>query len=180
MVRGSEFYYDGKIMMALAPAENLVAVADAPPTIDAALAAAYTTAAIYFPFTDVIVADPYKDLADGLKHAFYIGQSTVVASHDHGHGGLPDRRCVRAGLDRCRGSSAAPPVRDFPQRSAAATPRAGTVQLALRYRRGGRSVWIPQAATAKHIAFAAPDAKPSGMQPPPKSQTGKAKSGSTP
>src|SRR6184192_1831042 len=27
----SEFYYDGKMMMALAPTENLVAVADAPP-----------------------------------------------------------------------------------------------------------------------------------------------------
>jgi hypothetical protein len=74
----SEFYYDGKIMMAFAPAENLVAIADAPPTIDAALQAAYDSAAIYFPFTDVIVADPYKDIADGLKVAFYIGQSGVV------------------------------------------------------------------------------------------------------
>jgi hypothetical protein len=74
----SEFYYDGKMMMAFAPAANLVAVADAPPTIDAALKAAYDTAAIYFPFTDVIVTDPYKDLADGLQHAFYIGQSRVV------------------------------------------------------------------------------------------------------
>jgi hypothetical protein len=74
----SEFYYDGKTMMAFAPAENLVAVADAPPTIDAALKAAYDSAAIYFPFTDVLVADPYKDLADGLKRAFYIGQSHVV------------------------------------------------------------------------------------------------------
>ena len=57
----SEFYYDGKTMMAFAPAENLVAVADAPPTIDAALKAAYDAAAIYFPFTDVIVADPYAE-----------------------------------------------------------------------------------------------------------------------
>jgi hypothetical protein len=75
----SEFYYDGKIMMAYAPAENLVAVADAPPTIDAALQAAYNSADIYFPFDDVIVADPYKDIADGLKRAFYIGQSHVFA-----------------------------------------------------------------------------------------------------
>ena len=30
----TEFYYDGKTMMAFAPAENLVAVAEAPPTID--------------------------------------------------------------------------------------------------------------------------------------------------
>jgi hypothetical protein len=74
----SEFYYDGKIMMAYAPTENLVAVADAPPTIDTALQVAYDSAAIYFPFTDLIVADPYKDIADGLKVAFYIGQSIVV------------------------------------------------------------------------------------------------------
>ncbi|PSF32466.1 hypothetical protein C7H19_21450 [Aphanothece hegewaldii CCALA 016] len=74
----SEFYYDGKTMMAYAPGENLVAVADAPPTIDAVLKAVYDLAAIYFPFTDVIVADPYQDIADGLKQAFYIGQSHVV------------------------------------------------------------------------------------------------------
>src|SRR5215467_12131880 len=74
----SEFYYDGKTMLAFAPAERLVAMADAPPTIDAALQAAYDAAAIYFPFTDVIVADPYKGLADGLQYAFYIGQSRVV------------------------------------------------------------------------------------------------------
>ena len=74
----SEFYYDGKTMMAFAPAENLVAVAEAPPTIDAALKAAYDAAAIYFPFTDLIVADPYRAIADGLKLAFYIGQSNVV------------------------------------------------------------------------------------------------------
>jgi hypothetical protein len=74
----SEFYYDGKTMTAFSPQENLVAIADAPPTIDAALEAAYHTGAIYFPFSDVIVADPYKDIADGLKIAFYIGQSRVV------------------------------------------------------------------------------------------------------
>ncbi len=74
----TEFYYDGKMMAAYAPAENLLAVAEAPPTIDAALQAAYDQAAIYFPFTDVIVSDPYKDIADGLMLAFYIGQSNVI------------------------------------------------------------------------------------------------------
>jgi hypothetical protein len=74
----SEFYYDGSTMTALARRENLMAVAAAPPTIDAALEAAYNTGAIYFPFTDVVVADPYKDLSEGLKIAFYIGQSEVV------------------------------------------------------------------------------------------------------
>lgn len=74
----SEFYYDGKTMVAFAPAENLVATAPAPPTIDAALETAYDTAHIYYPFADVIVADPYKDIADGLRVAFYIGQSKAV------------------------------------------------------------------------------------------------------
>jgi hypothetical protein len=74
----SEFYYDGKTMMAFAPAENLVAIGPAPPTIDAALEEADHSAAIYFPFSDVVVADPYKDISEGLKLAFYIGQSVVV------------------------------------------------------------------------------------------------------
>lgn len=74
----SDFYYNGKTMMAFAPAEGLVAVAAAPPTIDDALKAAYDKAAIYFPFSDVIVSKPYKDIAQGLKVAFYIGQSNVL------------------------------------------------------------------------------------------------------
>jgi len=74
----SEFYYDGKKMMAYAPVENLVAVADAPSTIDAALEQAYHSAAIYFPFDDWIVADPYKEMSEGMNLAYYIGQSKVV------------------------------------------------------------------------------------------------------
>jgi len=74
----SEFYYDGKTMMAYAPAENLVAIADAPPTIDAALMKAYNTTATFFPFTDLLVADPYVALTDGAILAFYIGPSGVV------------------------------------------------------------------------------------------------------
>jgi hypothetical protein len=74
----SEFYCNGKTMMAYAPAENLLAVADAPSTIDATLEAAYKQAGIYFPFDDVIVADPYKDMQEGLQMAYYIGQSHVV------------------------------------------------------------------------------------------------------
>jgi hypothetical protein len=74
----SEFYYDGKSMMAFAPAENLVASADAPPTIEAALTKAYETADIYYPFTDLIVDDPYAALAAQGKLAFYIGPSGIV------------------------------------------------------------------------------------------------------
>lgn len=73
-----EFFYDGKSIVAHAPAENLVAVADAPPKLDAALLQAFRTAGIYFPFTDLIVPDPYAAMAAGVKSAFYIGNSEVV------------------------------------------------------------------------------------------------------
>lgn len=74
----SEFYYNGKTMTAFMPAEKLIAVADAPPTVDAMLEAAYQGAGIYFPFTDAIVTDPYGDIAKDLELAFYVGQSRVV------------------------------------------------------------------------------------------------------
>ncbi len=74
----SEFYYDGKTMTAYAPAENLIAIAAAPPTIDATLKAAFDAAAIYFPFADVLLADPYRNIAEGLPNAFSLGQSKVV------------------------------------------------------------------------------------------------------
>lgn len=74
----SEFYYDGKVMMAFSPKENLVAVADAPPTIDDMLQFAFHSAEIYYPFSDLIVTDPYVGLAYRMELAFYIGQSTAV------------------------------------------------------------------------------------------------------
>ena len=77
----SEFYYDGKTIMSFTPADNQVAVAEAPPTIDAAFEAAYKSAEIYCPFTDLIVADPYAGIArDGLSQAFYLGRSSVVGA----------------------------------------------------------------------------------------------------
>ena len=74
----SEFYYDGKSMVAFAPKENLVAVTAAPATIDATLDAAFQTAHIYFPFADLIIADPYKEWLQDLRVAFVIGRSNAV------------------------------------------------------------------------------------------------------
>jgi hypothetical protein len=74
----SEFYYDGKAMIAYAPAENLAAVADAPPTIDAALDVAFKSAAMYFPFEDMLVKDPYAAMTNGAILAFYVGPSSVI------------------------------------------------------------------------------------------------------
>src|SRR5208283_2604244 len=75
-----EFYYDGKTMMAYVPSEDLVAVTDAPPTIDQMVDAAWEKAAIYFPFVDMIMSKPCAVFEeDGLNSAFYVGQSKVVA-----------------------------------------------------------------------------------------------------
>ncbi len=77
-----EFYYDGKTMMAYVPSSNVVAVADAPPTLDKLLDEAWEKAAIYFPFADVLASDPYAELSKTLKSAFYVGRSIAV-------GGVP-------------------------------------------------------------------------------------------
>ena len=78
----NEFYYDGKAILAYAPEANVVAVADAPPTLEAALKFAYDKAAIYYPFTDLLLPDPYAAMTDKVLHAFYIGASGAV-------GGVP-------------------------------------------------------------------------------------------
>ena len=78
----NEFYYDGKAILAYAPEANVVAVSDAPPTIEAALKFAYDKAAIYYPFTDLLLPDPYAVMTDKVLHAFYIGASGAV-------GGVP-------------------------------------------------------------------------------------------
>ncbi|MBN8508771.1 MAG: DUF2092 domain-containing protein [Burkholderiales bacterium] len=73
-----EFLFDGKEMVAFAPAENLVAVADAPPTLEGALKQAFDTAAIYFPFTDLLLPDPYGAIAPGAILAYVVGPSANV------------------------------------------------------------------------------------------------------
>ena len=74
----SEFYYDGKSMVAYSPDADLVAISDAPPTVDAMLKKAFDRAAIYYPFADVLVSDPAAAIVDGLKLAFVVGSSKVV------------------------------------------------------------------------------------------------------
>jgi hypothetical protein len=74
----SQFYFDGRTIMAFSPERNLVAIENAPPTVEAALKAAFQRADIYFPFTDLLVADPYKALTEGVFHAFSIGPSAIV------------------------------------------------------------------------------------------------------
>lgn len=86
----TEFYYDGKTVQAYEPAANIVATVEAPDTIDAMLRAAFDYAAIYFPFTDLIVSDPMKVIGENLRIAFVVGKSAVV-------GGVPTDIVVLVG-----------------------------------------------------------------------------------
>jgi hypothetical protein len=74
----SEILLNGTELSAWAPAEGLLAQAKVPPTIDGALEAAHKLAHVYFPFSDIVVADPFGDLAPDLRLAFYIGRSGAV------------------------------------------------------------------------------------------------------
>lgn len=74
----TQFFYNGQRMQAYAPAENLLASSPAPADLQAMLKEAYQKADIYFPFTDLIVADPYQDLLEDMRLAFYIGQSSSI------------------------------------------------------------------------------------------------------
>ncbi|HUN43998.1 MAG TPA: DUF2092 domain-containing protein [Acetobacteraceae bacterium] len=76
-----EFYYNGKTMMVYVPSTNMVAMADAPQTIDPMLETAWNAAAIYFPFDDVILSKPCDVFEkEGMNSAFYVGQSHVVGN----------------------------------------------------------------------------------------------------
>ncbi len=172
----SEFYFDGKTMTAFSPAENLVAVADAPATIDAALQAAYDTAAIYFPFTDVMVADPWKDIADGLKIAFYIGQSNIVG------GVTTDMVAYVTGdvfVQIWIGSDDKLPRRVY----AVYLSDRARLRHVLELSNWQLDTAVPtdafasaKAAGAQRIAFARPDATDApGMKPPPKAKPAKGK-----
>jgi hypothetical protein len=74
----SEFYYDGKTMMVFFPQRKLVAMTEAPPNLDDMFEAAIRKAGLYFPFVDFLAADPYKEITEGLRSAFVMGQSMAV------------------------------------------------------------------------------------------------------
>lgn len=163
----SEFYYDGKTVTAYAPAEKLVAVAEAPPTLDATLYAAYDRSATYFPFTDLIVADPYGDIADGLWRAFYIGQSNVVGGTTTDMVAFVDDRVfVQAWIG----------AKDKLPRMLRAVYRDDPAQLRhqLELSNWRLDVALPAstfaapraAASAKRIPFARPDPMPPAGEPP--------------
>ena len=74
----SEFTFDGQDIVAFAPDANLVAVAAAPPTLEGALKLAYQAGDVYFPFTDLLLPDPYAVLSEGATLAYWVGPSGIV------------------------------------------------------------------------------------------------------
>ena len=162
----SEFYYDGKTMTRTRRSRIWPRCAEHRRRSTLALDAAFKNAAIFFPFVDLLAADPYAALTEGAILAFYIGQSSSV-------GGTKTDMVAWANKDvflqiwigaddklprRIRAMYAADPLR--------AAPRAGAFQLAAgsgrlrrthsprrRCRRPGR------------MAFAAPAPPPRGMKP---------------
>jgi hypothetical protein len=74
----SQFFFDGTTITAFSPEKNLAATRQAPGTLAAALELAFRQADIYFPFTDLLVADPYRAMTEGVFHAFSIGPSALI------------------------------------------------------------------------------------------------------
>ena len=96
----NEFYYDGKTMTAYSPADNYVATASAPATIDAMLEQAFSMAQIYFPFEDLLVANPYRGHRRWPAGCVLRRRVDVCRRHQDTHRCLRGRPRVRAGLDR--------------------------------------------------------------------------------
>jgi len=72
-----DFYFDGKTITAYSPIRNLYAVKPAAATIDAMIEEAYRVDGKSFPYADILVSEPYKVLTEGVRRAFYVGQSTI-------------------------------------------------------------------------------------------------------
>ena len=71
-----DFYFDGKTITAYSPTKNLYAEKAAPGTVDSVIEEAYREEGKSFPYADILVAQPYNVLAEGLVRAVYAGQST--------------------------------------------------------------------------------------------------------
>ena len=72
-----DFYFDGKTVTAYAPEKNFYATKDAPGTVDDVIEAAYREEGKSFPYSDILVSQPYEVLTEGLVRAVYVGQSTL-------------------------------------------------------------------------------------------------------
>ena len=71
------FYFDGKNITAYSPAKNIYAVKPAPATISVMIKEEHERNGKSFPYADLLISEPYAVMANGLKRALYVGQSTI-------------------------------------------------------------------------------------------------------
>jgi hypothetical protein len=71
-----DLYFDGKTITEYSPAKNLYAEKAAPGTVDSVIEQAYREEGKSFPYADILRAQPYDLLTEGLVSAVYVGQST--------------------------------------------------------------------------------------------------------
>jgi hypothetical protein len=74
----SELIYDGKIVIGSTPLSDIVAVTEAPSTIDAMSEFMFDKAGIYFPGGMILLSDPYANLTGDLRAAFVVEKSKLV------------------------------------------------------------------------------------------------------
>ena len=72
-----DFYFDGKTITVFAPAKNVYAQKESAGTVDALIERAYQEGEKTFPYADILLADPYGTLTEGLVEAIFVGQSTI-------------------------------------------------------------------------------------------------------
>ena len=76
-------WYDGKSLTVLNRKKNLYAVLDMPGTIDAVLDALASDYGVILPLSDLLYADPYRTMMDGVLYGKYLGvhQAAGVPCH---------------------------------------------------------------------------------------------------
>lgn len=72
-----DLYFDGKVITRYSPEKNFYSVKDEPGTVDDMIEKAREEEGRSFPYADILIAEPYAALTDGLTSALYVGQSTL-------------------------------------------------------------------------------------------------------
>jgi len=72
-----DLYFNGKTIAAYSPEKNLYAEKAMAGTVEDLIEEAYRTEGKSFPYSDILVSDPYGVLTQGLVRAVFVGQSTL-------------------------------------------------------------------------------------------------------
>ena len=73
-----DFYFDGTTITTYSAKNNLYAQKNEPGTVNSVIENAYQEEGRFFPYADLLVADPYRVLTKNLIAVAYVGQSTIA------------------------------------------------------------------------------------------------------